>query len=477
LVGTAIALVAALAAGILGALGFDHAAYAAAASSAAASTFSLVLAARERRCMAAASATAVPGTAALASSAPGAGANHDKDSCPLVLDKIISVCREISKGNFEARLVNVTQGGQLADAQHAVNDMIDRCDAFVREASAAMDAVRHHKYYRRILREGLRGSLDIAAAMINDATAAIERRVAAFDANTAEFESSVEVVVDAMSKASTTMGDTAGLLSHGASMTRERSAAVAAATEEAAGNMRTVTSVTTKLTQAGHDIRQSADRSTQIARQAVARAGDANRTMQNLSTAADRIGEAANLIGTIASHTNLLALNAAIEAAHAGQTGKGFAVVAQEVKDLSGQTTKATKEIREYIAQVQSTTKTAVDAIEEISNIINEIDQSTAQVMEAVITQVAATDEIAESVDQASSGIRDITSAMRDVSENASNTEGYAETTTVASSALLEQSQALAVDVQDFLVTLRRGAFDEETPQASAAPRGRRAAA
>jgi hypothetical protein len=66
---------------------------------------------------------------------------------------------------------------------------------------------------------------------------------------------------------------------------------------------------------------------------------------------------------------------------------------------------------------------------------------------------------------------------MRDVSENAGNTESYAETTTTASTQLLEQSQTLATDVQTFLVTLRRGAFDEDTPQASAAPRGRRAAA
>ena len=43
----------------------------------------------------------------------------------------------------------------------------------VREASAAMDAVRHHKYYRRILREGMHGSLDIAAILINGVYPAI----------------------------------------------------------------------------------------------------------------------------------------------------------------------------------------------------------------------------------------------------------------------------------------------------------------
>jgi methyl-accepting chemotaxis protein len=379
-----------------------------------------------------------------------------------VLDRITWVCREISKGNFEARLVNIEESGQLATAQHAVNDMIDRCDAFVREASAAMDAVRQHKYYRRILREGMHGSLDMAATIINGATAAIQKRVTAFDANTAKFENSIEVVVDTLSNASSAMGDTAGKLSHGASVTRERSTAVAAATEDAAANMQTVASVTAKLTEAGQEIRRGVDHSTQIARQAVARAGEANRTMQDLAVAADRIGKVVNLIGTIASQTNLLALNAAIEAAHAGETGKGFAVVAQEVKMLSNQTTEATREISEHIGKVQSTTKTAVDAIEAIGGIINAIDQNTGKVMQAVIQQAAATDEIAHSVDHASSGMRNITSAMRDVTENAGETESYAATTTVASSQLLEQSHTLATDVQAFLLTLRRGAFDDK---------------
>lgn len=464
--GIAVALLAAVMAVGLGAFDLHQAELAAAALSALASAMSLVMLVRARR-----AATALAAADAATARELAASAGHADDAAySRVLDKIAAVCGEIGQGNFEARLVNIAESGQLAAAQHAVNNMIDRCDAFVREASAAMDAVRHHHYYRRILGAGLHGSLGIAATTINEATAAIQRRVAAFDANTAEFENSIETVVDTLSQASTEMGETAGMLSRGASVTRERSTAVAAATEEAAANMQTVTSVTAKLTAAGHDIRRGVDRSTQIARQAVTRAGDANRTMKDLSSAADRIGEAVSLIGTIAAQTNLLALNAAIEAAHAGETGKGFAVVAQEVKMLSNQTTQATKDITDYISQVQSTTKSAVDAIEEIGNVINEIDRSTGQVLQAVISQVAATDEIAQSVEHASSGIRDITGAMRDVTENAGDTESYAETTTVASSQLLEQSQTLATDVQRFLISLRRGAFDE-TPQANAGPR------
>ncbi len=103
-------------------------------------------------------AVGIAGEPAAASSAPPptaapVAAKDDNADAARVLDRITQICREISKGNFEARLVNITESGQIADAQHAVNDMIDRCDAFMREASAAMEAVRNHNYYRRILRE------------------------------------------------------------------------------------------------------------------------------------------------------------------------------------------------------------------------------------------------------------------------------------------------------------------------------------
>ncbi len=69
-----------------------------------------------------------------------------------------------------------------------------------------------------------------------------------------------------------------------------------------------------------------------------------------------KVGQVAEQIEAIAKQTNLLALNATIEAARAGEAGKGFAVVAGEVKQLSGQTRTATKEISELLQTLNTQT-------------------------------------------------------------------------------------------------------------------------
>ena len=58
------------------------------------------------------------------------------------------------------------------------------------------------------------------------------------------------------------------------------------------------------------------------------------------------------MVGEFSDQTNLLALNAAIEAARAGDAGRGFAVVADEVRTLSIKVSGATRQISDFINQM-----------------------------------------------------------------------------------------------------------------------------
>ena len=135
---------------------------------------------------------------------------------------------------------------------------------------------------------------------------------------------------------------------------------VAASSKEASANVQSVAAATEELSSSVGEIGRQIQETARIANEAVDQAQTTTEHVGGLSKAASRIGDVVELINTIAGQTNLLALNATIEAARAGEAGRGFAVVASEVKALAEQTSKATGEIGQQIADIQNATKQSV---------------------------------------------------------------------------------------------------------------------
>jgi methyl-accepting chemotaxis protein len=129
-----------------------------------------------------------------------------------------------------------------------------------------------------------------------------------------------------------------------------------------------------------------------------------------------------NLIGEIASQTNLLAVNAAIEAARAGPAGRGLAVVAAEGKSLAEQTTRATGEIAFQIAEIQQAARQSVDAIHAIGDVICNIEAVSTAMAFAIEEQTAATREIARTVDGTSLAAQEVATPIVTVSNEAIKT-------------------------------------------------------
>ena len=195
--------------------------------------------------------------------------------------------------------------------------------------------------------------------------------------------------------------------------------------------------------------------SSTVATEAVRQAEATNARIHALFQAADSIGDVIKLINTIAGQTNLLALNATIEAARAGESGRGFAVVAQEVKMLAAQTTKATGDIGEQITGMQTATRDSVVAVRGISETIGRISEIASTVAAAVEQQGAATNEIANNVQQAARGTAQVTENIASVSTAAQET-GIASTQMLASAdELSKRGEELKTQVDHFLARVR----------------------
>ncbi|HEX2942791.1 MAG TPA: methyl-accepting chemotaxis protein, partial [Rhodopila sp.] len=152
------------------------------------------------------------------------------------------------------------------------------------------------------------------------------------------FEETVGLIARNVLAAAETMRSAALVLRQSATSANERTVAVAAASDQAAGSVNTVAAGAEQLAASVTEIGRQVEESRQIAAFAVAEAKATDSSVGSLSEAADRISTVIQLISEIAERTNLLALNATIEAARAGEAGKGFAVVAAEVKNLAAQT-------------------------------------------------------------------------------------------------------------------------------------------
>jgi methyl-accepting chemotaxis protein len=85
-----------------------------------------------------------------------------------------------------------------------------------------------------------------------------------------------------------------------------------------------------------------------------------------------KIRDIVRVINTITDQTKVIAFNAALEAASAGETGKRFAVVAGEVNRLADDIASLTRQIREQVEEIQSSSSSLIISSEESSDRIAE---------------------------------------------------------------------------------------------------------
>jgi methyl-accepting chemotaxis protein len=239
-------------------------------------------------------------------------------------------------------------------------------------------------------------------------------------------------------------------MSANAEETATQSNVVSAAAEQVTKNLQTVATATEEMSASIKEIAKNANESAKVATSAVKTAETTNATVAKLGESSAEIGQVIKVITSIAQQTNLLALNATIEAARAGEAGKGFAVVANEVKELAKETAKATEDISRKIEAIQEDTKGAVEAIGQISGIINQINDISSTIASAVEEQTATTNEIARNVQEGAKGGSQVAENIVAVATAAKSTTQGANDTQTAAGELARMAAELQKVVSQF---------------------------
>jgi methyl-accepting chemotaxis protein len=199
--------------------------------------------------------------------------------------------------------------------------------------------------------------------------------------------------------------------------------------------------------------------------------GESVTEITSLNSQMKEISNIVKIIADISSQTNLLALNAAIEAARAGEHGRGFAVVAGEVRNLAGESKRATNNIEELISSIQNNSeKTAtaiktshneiqtgiesvnktIEALNRITAESNVVSQGVTEITKATEDQAEATTRVMQGMEQSSTITRENQERMEDMAALAEETSASTEEIASASAELAAMAERLKKMMEQF---------------------------
>jgi methyl-accepting chemotaxis protein len=244
-----------------------------------------------------------------------------------------------------------------------------------------------------------------------------------------------------------------GEIASGALDLSARTESAAASLQESAASMEeiaaTVANTATHTDEASRVARQNAE----VAAEGGRVMQDVVQTMDGIRGSSARIGEIIGTIDSIAFQTNILALNAAVEAARAGEQGRGFAVVAAEVRTLAQRSAGAAREIKTLIGS-------SVEQVEAGTGIVRRAGQT----MAAIVASSQRVDELLGQVSggarEQSLGVSQVGAAVQELDRMTQQNAALVEQTAAAASAMKDQAQTLAVEVDRFRLPANSTAAD-----------------
>jgi methyl-accepting chemotaxis protein len=181
---------------------------------------------------------------------------------------------------------------------------------------------------------------------------------------------------------------------------------------------------------------------------------EATQNMKILDSVAREIDQVSGLIKRISIQTNILALNASIEAASAGNAGRGFSVVAEKIKQFASQNSESAENIANKINDVQLKIQNAVKVINNITIIIEKINQSYSTIAHTIDEQIRTSGNFTREINEINTSSNEIASAIAQAAEGVNE--------------ISKSSESSAISTNDFVSIMSSIKVASETSDQSA---------
>jgi methyl-accepting chemotaxis protein len=278
-----------------------------------------------------------------------------------------------------------------------------------------------------------------------------------------DFESSIFDVTKKVAANSADLRDASDTMVTLAKTSCEHADNAANAMEDTAMGIAAAASASDQFALSISEISQQAAASAELAREVKSSVDEANGNIDGLSRAVDEIGEIAEMIGAIASRTNLLSLNASIEAARGGEAGRGFAVVASEVKELASRTSHATNNVAAHIVAIQGTTRGSVEDLANVAKQVELLESSAVSIAAAVDQQSISGRELAQNIDSAASSSDNVSKMLEEVRDVSLAAGAAAAQMLISSEQADGNAEALKEQAVQFLAEVRTHSEEKAT--------------
>jgi methyl-accepting chemotaxis protein len=332
------------------------------------------------------------------------GVNNTLDAVIGPLNVAAEYIERISRGDIP-KIITESYNGDFNNIKNNLNFLIDANNDIIQKATMVANGDLTVNLKKRSEQDGLMEALGQMVSALS------------------EIVGEIRSAADYVTSGSGQMSESANMIASGANQQ-------AASTEE----------VTSSFEEMLSNIQQNVENAKiteNTARKAAEEIRFSNESVFKTVEAMKTIAEKISIISDIAEKTDLLAINAAIEAARAGEHGEGFAVVATEVRKLAEQSQRAAVEIN-------NVSKNSVSIAEE-----------SGKQLEKIVPNIEKTAELVRNIVNASEeqeiGIRQVNSAMLQLSDVTQQNTSNAEELSTGSEELASQAEQLR-DIMDFFV-------------------------